>query len=352
MKKKKLLILIAVLAVLSAAAVAVRMTDFDKSDETEDTSIDLVSIPEDSIEAITWDNDGTTLCFVKQDGEWVYQEDTGFPFDSSNLDNMQTAVSSIVASRMIEPDDSTDLSDYGLETPVHTVTVTTADGDVTIEIGNETFMKGSCYVSVGDGNIYLADLSLSEAFDYSLNDLIIMDEIPDMTTIRKFKVTLPEGGYVLEERTTGDIDEQSGEEVYGWYLSNGEGVNLTDTANSFYLMENITELNWVTCVAYNMTTSEELSQFGLDVPRATITVTYTVSTEVDSGEVNEDGSHIMTTEETDQEYVLEFGDTISSYIFVKPQGSDKIYVVDSEMIEKILNTTYDDLKPSEDGDSD
>ncbi len=76
-------------------------------------------------------------------------------------------------------EDVTDESQYGLDDPVCTINLSTADTDYEIRLGDYSTMDAQRYVSLGDGNVYLVEDDPLDDFDVTLRDLIDNDETPD-----------------------------------------------------------------------------------------------------------------------------------------------------------------------------
>ena len=92
----------------------------------------------------------------------VPNDDPDFPLDSSRIDRMVSAISSISAERTI--DQPAALSEYGLSDPICQVTVDTGSGEQSVlSFGNEAELGGSRYMSIGDGKVTLSTRTSSTA---------------------------------------------------------------------------------------------------------------------------------------------------------------------------------------------
>ena len=73
-----------------------------------------------------------------------------------------------------------DYSQYGLDDPVCTIRLTAGEESWEILLGDYSTMDSQRYVSIGDGNVYLAVNDPLDEFDAALSDLILNDQVPDL----------------------------------------------------------------------------------------------------------------------------------------------------------------------------
>lgn len=330
---KKLIILLAVLAVLLAATCAVLKLAPDETDaETEDTGVSVFTMDPNAATELTWTYEGETLTFVKGDGGWAYAGDSTFPLKESYLTSMLTALSDVVAGKTIESPE--DLAQYGLEEPACTVTVTT-DTTAELLIGDETGIGGERYLSTGDGNVYLVDAAILDNFSYRLLDLVEKETIPSMTDITSFAVTSNTRSFMLSYQENGE------EDGYVWFW-NGDSELPLDTELAEALIETVTSMSWGACVDYSA--ADRLSDYGLDMPTVTVTVNYVETTQVETNETDEDGNPVYETRETSASFVLEIGEDADS-CYARIAGSDIVYEIDASVADAMLTAAYDDLSP-------
>ena len=138
MKKKtvKLVSAVVVLGVLCAAYEGVNFyvtSQEEKEKEESDTSVDLVSLEADDVTAVSFSADENNVEFDKKDDTWTEKSDAAFPVNQDTVDSAVKGVASLTADQEIP--DVEDLSEYDLDAPQNTITLTTAEGDTTLEIG-------------------------------------------------------------------------------------------------------------------------------------------------------------------------------------------------------------------------
>ena len=121
----KLLILLAVLAVVGLGAwLAARYTAQLEAEE-ESAGVAVLSIDTETVTALSWTHDGETVSLACADGQWSYADSDACPIDQSYPQTMVDTLAEVLAQETIaEPED---LSSYGLDDPQCTVTLT-ADG--------------------------------------------------------------------------------------------------------------------------------------------------------------------------------------------------------------------------------
>ena len=96
-RAKKLLILLGVLIVVCAAAFAASKLNPELNTGNDDTDGSAVfTLDADSVTALSFKYTGT-LSFEHDNGTWYSNDDPDFPLDSSRIDRMVSAISSIIA---------------------------------------------------------------------------------------------------------------------------------------------------------------------------------------------------------------------------------------------------------------
>ena len=194
MKKKtvKLVSAVVVLGVLCAAYEGVNFyvtSQEEKETEENDTSVDLVSLEADDITAVLFTADQNKVEFDKKDDSWTEKSDANFPVNQDTVDSAVKGVASLTADQEIS--DVEDMSQYDLDNPQNTITLTTADGDTSLQIGMES-SNNQYYVKKEDDdkNVYLVSSSSIEPFMGTLYDFAESGTFPSVTsaTITDVKV--------------------------------------------------------------------------------------------------------------------------------------------------------------------
>lgn len=338
--KKLSLLSLALLLVCGAAFAAVQLSP--QEDTVQDTSFSLLALDPEQLTQLSWTLDGETLTFAyDSQAGWSYPADSAFPLDRTLLDTMADTLSSVTAYRTIQGVD--DLSQYGLEQPQLSLTAVTQDGEYHLDLGDETAMGGQRYVSLQDGNVYLADSNLLAAFSYNLYDFVALEEIPSMTQLTAFTVTC----------SNRDLDlvylEDSGlayNDHYVWFQRDGEAYTTLDTELTEAFLENITLLSWQSCVNYQ-TDEGALADYGLDTPAAVVTVDYVTTTQEDSGQTDADGNVIYTSVETAHTFTLEIGDYTGESCYARLSGSQMVYTVDAAVADAMVYLSLNSLLPDD-----
>lgn len=280
-RSKRLCILLGVLAVACVATFA--LSRYQAKKEQIQTNGEVVlEIPVDSVQALSWEYDGETLSFHKDD-QWIYDEDEAFPVDGEKIVGLLNQFSAMGAAFTIENPE--DLSPYGLSDPTCSITITTDEETYTILLGGYSTMDSQRYVSIGDGNVYLVADDPLDDFDIGLRDLLDPDDIPAFDQVSEITFTGSENYQIFYEAYEDDsVRTYCADDVYFVQQEDGTLPLDTDKVNSY--LQTIRYLDLSDYVTYNVT-DEELAQYGLDDPQLTIQVNYT--------EENEDGDEVSDT---------------------------------------------------------
>lgn len=321
MKKKtvKLVSAVVVLGVLCAAYEGVNYyvtSQEEKETEENDTSVDLVSLEADDITAVSFTADQNEVEFDKKDDSWTEKSDANFPVNQDTVDSAVKGVASLTADQEIS--DVEDMSQYDLDNPQNTITLTTADGDTSLQIGMES-SNNQYYVKKEDDdkNVYLVSSSSIEPFMGTLYDFAESGTFPSVTsaTITDVKVD-KENSYEL----TQDADNLF------WNVSDGKTTEKADTTKAGTVTSAIGSLAYNKFVDYNCTDD---SKYGFDDPYAVITVKYT-----------EEEQETQTVEKTLTIYV---GDETGDDRYVKVDDSKEVYTITKDSLTDILDSTMSDF---------
>lgn len=264
-RSKRLLILVGVLAVVCAAAfLATRVQE--QQEQVEASGETVLAIDAGNVASLAWTSGEAEYAFHK-DETWIYDADEAFPVSAEALEELLAPFSSFNAAFVIR--DVTDYAQYGLEEPECTIEIGTADASYTIALGDMSAMDDQRYVSIGDGNVYLAVTDPMDAFAVELSDLIDNDEIPQMDTVTALSLT----GAVEESIAYVEAGgpSYSDEDVY--FLQSGEESLPLDTDLVEDYLGGIRDLVLTDYATYNAT-EIELASFGLNDPALTVTVEY------------------------------------------------------------------------------
>lgn len=334
---KKLLILLLVLAVLGGVTALLSNLNWEK-ETVADTSITIVSVDTETVTALSWTYGEETPAFWKVNGAWEYTGDSAYPVDTTKLDLILLSVAEVVSTKTIE--DVSDLADYGLDQPACAITIAT-DVETTLLIGNETGMGGQRYASIGDGNVYLIDEGLVDDFAYGLDDLMVLETIPDLSSAARVSIQTQTETLTLEKLEESGLAYSS---QYVWFVENGGGYTALDTELVETLVSSISALSWTACADYN---AQDLAQYGLDTPDVTVTVDYTGSQEVELEQTDTNGDPIVISEEVPAAFTLALGTGEDGGAYARIDGSNMVYSVDATVVDTLCYTTQEELLPDD-----
>lgn len=265
-RSKKLCVLLGVLAVVCVAAFAATRME-ERKEQISSTGEIILEVSPDDVQSLCWEYGETSLAFHK-DGDWLYDGDEAFPVDSEKVTEMLSLFEKLGVSFVIE--DVTDYGMYGLDDPECVIEFSTAEQTYTVELGDFSKMDQERYISIGDGNVYLAKTDPLDAFDAVLDDLILHDRSLSYGEVSQISFEGMENYTVYREEDSENV--YFSDDVY-FTTQNGETVPL-DTGRVETWLEALTTLKLTDYVTYNVT-EDELAAYGLTEPELTITVDYT-----------------------------------------------------------------------------
>lgn len=295
-KSTKLVSAVVVLAVLGGVYVGlntyVSKEEKAESSSEEESKTEVFSVKTDDIKSLEFIVDKKEVTFEKKDDSWVKKDETAFPVNQTTLDSAASAIETVEADRVLE--DVENLAEYGLDSPSNTVIVDTADGTTKLNIGDENTSTNQYYISRDDDDstVYVVAADTVSPFMNSLYDYAQGEDFPtiDSSTVKKVQVNEDKDSYVLEENSDGATWDVSGDGS-----SDKESADTTAAGN---VTSGLGSFAFDQFVNYN---AEDLSQYGLDKPYATITVDYQEEVEDDSTDSTESGENDSTASESDSE---------------------------------------------------
>ena len=263
-----------------------------ESSSEEESKTEVFSVKTDDIKSLEFIVDKKEVTFEKKDDSWVKKDETAFPVNQTTLDSAASAIETVEADRVLE--DVENLAEYGLDSPSNTVIVDTADGTTKLNIGDENTSTNQYYISRDDDDstVYVVAADTVSPFMNSLYDYAQGEDFPtiDSSTVKKVQVSEDKDSYVLEENSDGATWDVSGDGS-----SDKESADTTAAGN---VTSGLGSFAFDQFVNYN---AEDLSQYGLDKPYATITVDYQEEVEDDSTDSTESGENDSTASESDSE---------------------------------------------------
>ena len=279
MKKKSvnLITAVGVLVVLSGAYVGVKAyvakQEAADTESAEEENPEIISIASADVKSIKFVIDKKEVTFEKDGDSWVKSDETGFPVDQDKIDTLVSSLNSIKAERTLE--NVEDASEYELDQPDNTITVTPEDGETTvIQLGMENDSTSQEYIDLNkdSSTVYVVSNSTFSSFEGTLYDFAKSGVFPtvDSSTVSKISVDGKDSSYVVEK------DENN-----FWNITGDGETEKADSAKATSLASTLSSVAYASYVNYNCA-EDELSQYGLDKPYAEITVDYQEEVEKES----------------------------------------------------------------------
>lgn len=284
MKKKSmnLITAVAVLVVLSGAYVGVKTyvakQEEKENAEEEEEKTQVFSISSEDVQSIKFVIDKKEVTFEKNNDEWVKSDERDFPVDQDKLIEAIGSLNNVEADRVL--DNVTDTTEYGLDDPTNTITITDKDGKETVlHVGMENASTSQYYVENGEdeSKIYVVADSVFQPFMKTLYDYAKAGTFPviDSSTVSNVTVDENDDSYTLTK------DDNTGL----WNIQDQDGAEKADSAKVSSLTSSIASIAYESFVNYNC---KDLSEYGLDKPYGTITIDYQEEVE-EKSDSSEDG---------------------------------------------------------------
>ena len=346
-RAKRIYALLGVLAVVCIVTVFVVKHE-EEQENIRNSGEVVLEVDVDSVQSISWENESASLSFHKEDG-WLYDDDATFPVNEEKINELIGQFEAFTAAFIIE--DVSDYSQYGLDDPVCTIELVADETTYEITLGDYSAMDTQRYVSIGDGNVYLATNDPLDYFNATLSDMILNDETPSFDYVESIDFQGSDSYHVVYREYIEDSPYTYCEnDVY--FKENGEDLLPLDTALVNSYLSSITYLDLSDYVTYNAG-EEDLGTYGLDDPELTVTIqytpdeedrseatsqTFTISISRDPEERQKAESAIDDSDAEDQEEVTAYARIGDSKI---------IYQIPSSSYQSLMAASYNDLRHPE-----
>ena len=332
--RKKLYLLLGVLALVCGAVFLVsRIQQHQEAIRSGTTTV--LTLDTSTATALSWEYAGNSFSFHK-DGQWVYDDDEAFPVDQAEIGTLLGQFEQFTADFTIE--DAQDLSQYGLDDPTCTIHIETADGSYDILLGDYSQMDQQRYISIGDGNVYLASSDPLDVYNVLLAGLIRNDETPDFDGVTAIRFTGADNYTVTYQADSNAT--YSEDDVY--FTKLGSQTLALDTARVNSYLSTITYLNLTDYVTYTAD-EDALAIYGLDDPELTVSVDYTVTDE-DGTEQTETFSLSLSRDPEQREKNNDDEDVTA---YVRIGDSAIIYQITADEYTSLMAATRNDLRHQE-----
>lgn len=337
---RSLAIMAAILAVCAVAFIAASEASkaFDASDTPSDQA--FLALDADDADEISWTYGGNGYRLVLEDGTWKDAEAPDIAVDQTSAEEIASALADAEVSRAISAGEISD--EMGLDDPAATATVTTSDGSQqTFSIGAQTTDGQGYYASIdGEEGARVVDTSL-ECLLTTMMDLYQQDASPSATTIDSLVVERA-GRSTLTLIHDSEGVEGSYTDEYTWSVDDGETAIATSNSKASGVTSVVNYVSWSSLVAVD---GQQDGAYGFDNPTLTATLSYTTTSEEETGEVDEDGKAVTETVETPHTFVLVIGaqaDEGGYYAMV--EGSSKVYTIAQDDVDTLLSANIDSLR--------
>jgi hypothetical protein len=359
-RSKKLYVLLGVLAAVCVVTFAASRIE-ERKEQIKNSDEIIMELDTDAVETLSWKCESGDYAFHK-DEIWLYDEDETFPVSEEKIEELLEEFENFGVSFIIE--DVEDYGQYGLDAPVCTINLSTADTDYEIQLGDYSTMDSERYVSIGDGNVYLVQNDPLDLYDVALSDLIDNDETPTFSDVSEITFT-GAADYQINYQEEGGNSYRE-DDVY-FTKQDGTSQPLDTTKVNSYL-KSIRYLDLTDYVTYNAEESD-LATYGLDNPELTVTVQYTPDEDADETDTGSftlsisrdpkelaeakaaqtEAEAVSDTEESESASVAAASDTDEEEItaYARVGESKIIYQLTADDYKTLMAAAYDDLRHDE-----
>lgn len=318
-KKKNMLTILFLLAALVMVSVLYFVVPKGDSGENqaeteEETSITVDTIDTEQVEEIAVSKAGKEVYHLKKENKsWKFSDNPTLPVDEDGVNTLLDSVANVTAAKELNLEDG-EKSNYGVENPVLTIQIKTADKTYQYDLGDEVPIEGGVYgLASGRDTIFCMSESLMSVFDVEAKSLIQKDEIPDMTE---------------SEMTAVKVDNKKGSDFEAKVVKKAERVESDISWNITKPYDKplaASDENWSAVLGYFNSLefgdlveygAKKQSKYGLDNPDSVITVQYKK-------------------DKKEKKLVLLVGKEKEGAYYVRLQNSSNVYEMSADEVEQM-----------------
>ena len=343
-QRRTVTVLLAILAVLSAAVLVVLGIRYRASRPAEadaQTASGGAALPEEDPSALTYYNGSATLSFAKDEtGTWIWTDEPSFPLDPAHIDTIMALLTDLRPQQTLAATEGPEA--YGLEKPSATLEATLPDGSATaLTLGKATTDGQSRYMirDNDDTIVYIIDGALYQELCVPVYDMCVLPELPELTDNNLVSLTIQ--GPIPASPETGEEEEappppaeplitllvahRSGENPALWFHGND---NVSSHEQVVGILKDLRTLSLSKCIDYHPS-DEAVSICGLDTPDAVLTVSY--------GNVG-----------SEQTLTLIIGARLAdgSGRYIRINGDDPVYLLLTEYLDPLMSVAASGLSNS------
>ena len=305
------------------------------AEETQTESTAFLQVTEDGLTKLSFtydqggDGEAELWSYTRSaDGKtWHWDTDPAVPLGTSFFYGYSTTLYGIQVVKTFTDVTAAELEEFGLITPVKTVTFTDkVYGEQSFCIGAlNTYNSTYCAYKNGDKTtVYLLDGEFYTEFEVPVETLVRHDDLPEFKPDALVSFTMVQG-----EKTVSLTRSVDGEGKAVWSRSvNGEApvTVAADLASSLELL--VGDMDYLVCYSVK---ASDFAQYGLDKDTTAMTVTYTKTV----SSVTEELTFKLTLGDTD-----EYG-----YYYANPEGTTLTMLLGGSVFNKVM--TYNDAHLAE-----
>lgn len=177
MKKQKTQLIVVLVILLICVGGYFGLRHYNSVIEAQEAEAEytILTVAEDDITQVVSSNENGELNITKVDGTWTFTDDDTQNVDQDAVSTMLSNVLEVTSDQAIS--DVTDMSIYGLDEPVVTITLVTTDGSHTLKFGDFNETNSLYYMQFDDETtVYTVSSSIYTAFSKTNEDLVAEEE--------------------------------------------------------------------------------------------------------------------------------------------------------------------------------
>lgn len=346
-KTVKFAVCLLVLAVLLGVLFGVSRINREEEMTAEETeTIPVTGDEEEEVTAVSFRIGEQEVSFSRKDDVWSYDQDPEFPLKQTSIDNIVSKAVALEAEQVLE-DSTVDPADYGLDEPSQVIQYTVGEETTKISIGDENATTSLWYVSLNDSTekIYLVNQGFDSMFPDDIMSFAQGESLPDIDASTITNITVEsENGYRIDTVES------------GWSVTDQEGfTHDADSEQVETLTGTLSSMSYGGMKEYRCT---DMSLYGLEEPKAVVTVNYTEEQTVEDSETSEDEAETSEDTETadsteeeisdasetetitvEKELVLLIGNQKEDgTYYVTTEGSAEVHTLSQDTVEAVLGT--------------
>lgn len=174
-KKQLMLMFLVLILAIIVLVLVLKVPEEETNDGTP--GYQVTELDKEMINKFSYTNESGMYNLIKQDGEWICEDNRELDIDETVIDQMIGKVAALTSQNRVEQVE--DIAQYGLDAPAATILISDGTTGYTILVGGYNDLVGIYYLCLESDmeTVYSADsYTVSDFIEKGIDELVVIEE--------------------------------------------------------------------------------------------------------------------------------------------------------------------------------